>query len=165
MGQTPIRPNHTVCKTCRQYTKLNAEGIKHIQKFIGTLLYCALTIDSTMLMTINAISSDQATGTTATADAVTWLLYYAATYPNATIRYNASQMILRIHSDASYHSKSESRSRAGGHFFLGSNNHNNTSENNGVIHTTCEIIKNVMSAASEDKCGATFINCKVAVPL
>ena len=118
-----------------------------------------------MLMAINAISSAQATGTTATPDAVTWLLDYAATYPNATIRYNASQTILRIHCNASYQSETQSRSRAGGHFFLGPNNHNNTRENNGAIHTTCEIIKNIMSAASEAECGATFINCKAAVPL
>ena len=118
-----------------------------------------------MLMAINAISSAQATGTTTTAAAVTWLLDYAATYPNAIIRYNASQMIIRINSDASYHSDPESRSRAGGHFFLGSKNHNDTSKNNGAIHTTCEIIKNVMSTASEAECGATFINCKAAVPL
>ena len=48
---------------------------------------------------------------------------------------------------------------------MGSNYHNDTSEKNGAIHTTCEIIKIVMSAASEDQCGATFINCKAAVPL
>ena len=108
--------------------KLDAEGIKRIQKAIGTLLYYARAIDSTILMAINAISSAQATGTTATADAVTWLLDYAATYPNAIIRYNASQMILRIHSDASYQSETESRSPAGGHFLLGSNNHNDASK-------------------------------------
>ena len=85
--------------------KLDAEGIKHIQKVIGNLLYYARTIDSTMLMAINAISSAQATGIITTAAAVAWLLDYAATYPNATIRYNASQMILRIHSDASYQSE------------------------------------------------------------
>ena len=116
-------------------------------------------------MALIAISSAQATGTTATAAAVTWLLDYAATYPNATIRYNASQMILCIHSDASYQSETESRSHAGGYFFLGSNNHNDTNENNGAIHATCEIIKNVMSAASEAEFGATFINFKAAVPL
>ena len=115
--------------------KLDAEGIKHIQKVIRSLLYYARAIDSTMLMSINAISSSQVTGTTATAAAVAWLLDYAATYPNATIRYNASQMILRIHSNASYQSDPDSRSRAGGHFFLGSNNHNDTSKNNGAIHT------------------------------
>ena len=36
---------------------------------------------------------------------------------------------------------------------------------NGAIHTTCEIIKNVMSAASEAERGATFINCKATIPL
>ena len=74
-------------------------------------------------------------------------------------------MILRIHSDASYQSETDSRSPAGGHFLLGSNNHNDASKNNSAIHTTCEIIKNVMSAASEAECGTTFINCKAAVPL
>ena len=74
-------------------------------------------------------------------------------------------MILRIHSEASYQSETEPHSRAGGHFSLGTNNHNDTSENNGAIHTTCEIIKNVMSAASEAECSATFINCKADVPL
>ena len=70
--------------------KLNTEGINHIQKVSGTLLYYARAIDSTMLMAINAISSAQATGTTATAAAVAWLLNYAVIHPNATIRYNAS---------------------------------------------------------------------------
>ena len=36
--------------------KLDAEGIKNIQKVIGNLLYYACAIDSTMLMAINAIS-------------------------------------------------------------------------------------------------------------
>ena len=35
--------------------KLDAEGIKHTQKVIGTLLYYARAIDRTMLMAINAI--------------------------------------------------------------------------------------------------------------
>ena len=152
-------------KPVEKTPKLDAEGIKHIQKVIGTLLHYARTIDSTTLMAINAISSDQVTGTTTTADAVTWLLDYAATYPNATIHYKASKMILRIHSDASYQLDTESHSHAGGHLFLVSNNHTDTSEKNSAIHTTCEIIKNVMSAASEAECGATFINCKAVVPL
>ena len=175
----PCKPQHAPHKWDKpqygqttQYTKpvdttpkLDTEGIKHIQKFIGALLYYACAIDSTMLMAINAISSAQVTGTTVTADAGTWILDYAATNPNATIRYKASQIIFWIHSDESYQSETESCSSAGGHFVLGSNNHNDTSENNGAIHTTCEIIKNFMSVASEAECGATFINCKAAVPL
>ncbi len=38
------------------------------------------------------------------------LLDYLATYPDATIRFKASDMILNIHSDASYLSKSDARS-------------------------------------------------------
>ena len=74
-------------------------------------------------------------------------------------------MILCIHSDAYYQLETESCSRNVRYFFLGSPNYNDTKEDNFAIHTTCEIIKNVMSAASEAECRATFINCKAAVPL
>ena len=84
MGQTQYSQTTLYAKPATP--KLDAEGIKHIQKVIGTLMYYACAIDSNMLMAINAISSAQATGTTATTAAVTWLLDYAATYPNATIR-------------------------------------------------------------------------------
>ena len=91
-----------------QYTKsvdktpeVDAKDIIQIQKIINTLLYYSRAIDSNMLMVINTISSAQATGKTATVDAITRLLDYANTYPNAKIRYNVSQMILRIHSYAS----------------------------------------------------------------
>jgi hypothetical protein len=46
-------------------------------------------------------------------------LDYLATHPDATIWYHASDMILHIHSDASYLSVSNARSRLGGLFFLG----------------------------------------------
>ena len=47
-------------------------------------------------------------------------LDYMYTHPDAKIRYRASDMILNIHSDASYLSATKARSRAGGYFFLGS---------------------------------------------
>jgi hypothetical protein len=47
------------------------------------------------------------------------LLDYLATHPDAAIRYHASDMILQIHSDTSYLSISNARSRLGGLFFLG----------------------------------------------
>jgi hypothetical protein len=47
------------------------------------------------------------------------LLDYLATHPDATIIYHASDMILHIHSDASYLSVSNARSCLGGLFFLG----------------------------------------------
>jgi hypothetical protein len=49
------------------------------------------------------------------------LLDYLASQEDAVITYNASEMILAAHSDASYLSEPKARSRAGGHFFLSSN--------------------------------------------
>eukprot|EP00978_Attheya_sp_CCMP212_P034149 scaffold141812_cov63-Attheya_sp.AAC.3 len=49
-------------------------------------------------MAIGTISSAQATGTKATAKAVAHLLDYCAMYPEASIKYTASDMIPRIHS-------------------------------------------------------------------
>ena len=43
---------------------------------------------------------------------------YCYTHPDATIRFMASEMILALHSDASYLSEPGAKSRAGGHFYL-----------------------------------------------
>ncbi len=91
---------------------------KYLQQVIGTLLYYARAVDNTMLVAISTLSSVQATGTEATMTAVVQLLNYCATHPNAVIRYNASDMILHIHSDASYLSVHGARSRLGGYFHL-----------------------------------------------
>eukprot|EP00956_Cyclotella_meneghiniana_P026853 scaffold59075_cov43-Cyclotella_meneghiniana.AAC.1 len=49
------------------------------------------------------------------------LLDYLASQEDTVITYNASEMILAAHSNASYLSEPEARSRAGGHVFLSSN--------------------------------------------
>jgi hypothetical protein len=53
-------------------------------------------------MTLNAITTEQTKATDKTQAATDQLLDYLETHPDATIRYNASYMILHIHSDASY---------------------------------------------------------------
>jgi hypothetical protein len=68
------------------------------------------------------------------------LLDYLATHPDATIRYHASDMILHIHSDASYLSVSNARSRLGGLFFLG-NKTPNQYKLNGSILNVASVIK------------------------
>jgi len=47
------------------------------------------------------------------------LLDYLATYPDTTIRFRASDMIMNVHSDKPYFSESDTRSRVCGHFFMG----------------------------------------------
>jgi hypothetical protein len=78
-------------------------------------------------MPINVLASEQSKATTVTADKVIKLLNYCNTRPETKIRYHASDMIIHIHSVASYHSEKESKSRAGRFFSMGSSN--NTDKN------------------------------------
>jgi hypothetical protein len=70
-------------------------------------------------MPLNDIATEQTKATEKTQAATNQMLDYLATHPDATIRYHASDMVLHIHSDASYLSVSNARSRLGGLFFSG----------------------------------------------
>ena len=52
---------------------------------------------------------------------VNLLLDYEATHPYEIIKYQASEMVLAGHSNASYLSRTKARSRAGGHLFMSNN--------------------------------------------
>jgi hypothetical protein len=68
-------------------------------------------------------------------------------------------MILHIHSDASYLSEKEAKSRAGGFFYISSTN-TDTKLTNGAILIISKVLKHVMSSAAEAEIGAVFINAK-----
>jgi hypothetical protein len=89
-------------------------------------------------------------------------LDYAATHQDAILTYKSSDMVLVVHSDASYLSKPKARSRAGGHFFLSSDTENPI--NNGAVLNIAQLIKTVMSSAAEAELGALYINACKAVP-
>ena len=59
----------------------------------------------------------------------------------------ASEMMLALHSDASYSSEPGAKSRAGGHFYL--KDKTDRESNNGTILTLSKISKHVMSSTSE----------------
>jgi hypothetical protein len=107
------------------------------------------------------LATEQAKPMVKTKATVTQLLDYLATQEEAIMTYNASNMILQVHSDAGYANKKRARSRAGGHFFL--SNDNSSAPNNGAILTILTIIKAVMSAAAEAELRASFFNAKEAV--
>jgi hypothetical protein len=89
------------------------------------------------------------------------LLDYLATNPNATIWYRTSDMIMNVHSDASYLSEACACSRACGHFFMGWNTNNgNSIKLNGAFFTLCAIVCFIIASAAEAKLGALFLNCK-----
>ena len=75
--------------------------------------------NNTILKALSHLVSAQAKGTKETQEATKKLLNYCATYPNPTIRFQGSQMALKVHSDASYLSSPKSRSRVWGNLFLG----------------------------------------------
>ena len=51
-------------------------------------------------------------------------LDYAETHPDAIVTFRASDMILAVHSDASYLSETKSHRRARGHSFMSDNAEN-----------------------------------------
>jgi hypothetical protein len=114
-------------------------------------------------MALSEISSQQVAPTENTMKCVNQFLDYMWTLPDAVIRYRASDMILNVHSDASFLSAPKARSRAGGYFFLGSLPCNGDPiKLNGAIHISCTILKLVATSAAEAKLGSLFLNSQEA---
>ena len=138
--------------------KLPKEGKTLVQQVVGTFLYYALAIDITLLVALGTISAQQSQPTERTMSEITQLLDYCATNPNATIRFNASGMILWTDSDASYLSEPKARSRAGGFFFLSNNpTKPSTPDNpprNGPIYAHASIIRVIVGSAMEAEIAA-----------
>jgi calcineurin-like phosphoesterase family protein len=111
-------------------------------------------------MPINVLASEQSNATEVTEDKVIKLLNYCNTHPDTKTLYHASDMILHIHSDASYLSENEAKSRAGGFFYMGNNTKNDKKLTNGAILIVSKVLKHVMSSASEAEIGAVLINAK-----
>jgi hypothetical protein len=74
-----------------------------------------------------------------------------------------------MHSDASYLSEREAKSRSGGFFYMGNNIDSKNNLTIGVILIISTIIKHVMSSAAEAEAeaetGAVFLNAKEATIL
>ena len=160
----PIQYGAKVQKTNTDTSpRLSAEGIKAIQEVVGIFNWYSRAADPTMARTLSSIAARQAKATTKVKEEVKQFLDYCATHSHATVRFLASDMILALHSDASYLSEPESKSRAAGHYYLA--NKNNDSLSNGAVMTLSKIIKHVMTSASEAEVAALFYNCKAAQPL
>jgi hypothetical protein len=116
---TPVYGARTQYATKDETPPLTAQQCLTIQKVTGSVLYYAREVDPTVLILLNDIATEQTKATEKTQAATSQMLDYLATHPDATIRYHASDMILHIHSDASYLSVSNAWSRLGGLFFPG----------------------------------------------
>jgi hypothetical protein len=110
-------------------------------------------------MALNTIVTQQENETERTAMLVTHMLNYCATFPDAILTYDASDMILRIQSDASYISNPKAKSRGKGYFYLSNNTDSPTdAQHNRPIYCFCQVLKNALSSAAEAEMSAMFEN-------
>ena len=121
-------------------------------------------MDPTIFTPLGSISitTQQAKPIEHTMCKVKQFLDYAASHPDTIVTYHVSDMILVGHSNASYLSKTKSRSRVGGHFFVSNKSAN--PPKNGAVLTVAQIIKTVISSAAEAELGVLFINYREEIP-
>eukprot|EP00804_Cyclotella_cryptica_P011793 CCRYP_011361-RA/>CCRYP_011361-RA protein AED:0.17 eAED:0.11 QI:0/0/0/0.8/0.25/0.2/5/0/1137 len=164
----PFQPNPRKFGTDSQDTlppdesnPLEPGGITRVQQVVGALLFYARAVDNTILPALSTIASSQAAATEQTLARCTQLLDYCASNPDAKVQYRAPDMILNIHSDASYLSAPRARSQVAGYYFLGSVPTDDAPINlNGAILVFCGILKFVVASAAEAELGGLFLNCK-----
>jgi hypothetical protein len=141
---------------------LDKAGTKRIQKIAGKFLYYGRGVESCILPALNEIGSEQGSPTTVTTDRTTMLMDYLHTYPNAVVRFYASDMILKITSDAAYLVQPKARSRVAVHYHLGWHDSDRV---NGAVDVLVQTLKNVVSSATESETGGIYTGGKYACPI
>ncbi len=152
-AQAPLPPNAT--------PELDKMGIKRVQQIVGSILYYARAVDMTVLMGLSSIVVKQTKATEKTMERCIDLLNYLATNQDAKVRFRASDMVMNIHSDASYLSGINSCSRSCRHFFMGwMPKIDGPIRLNGAFYVNTTILRFVMASAAEAELGALFHNCQ-----
>ena len=149
---SPDSQNPTVIDTS---PLLSTADHKNLQAIIGVLLYYCLAVDLTGLPAVTALASAQSTATRTTQAAANRLLAYFFSFPNNKLVLRACGMRLHIQSDASYLSRPNARSVAGGIAYL---SNDDPTEVNGAIHAFSSLIPNVMASVAEAEYAALFMN-------
>ena len=128
---------------------------------MGSILFYAQAIDMTILMGLSLITVEQTKATERTMGQFIDLLHYLPSIQDAKVRFHASDMVMNIHSDASYLSETKARSRACGHFFMGWMPKNGEPiQLNGAFYVNTTILRFVVASAAEAELGALFHNCQ-----
>jgi hypothetical protein len=147
---TPVYGAKTQYATEDETPSLTAKQCLTIQKVTGSVLYYARAMDPTVLMPLNDIATEQTRATGKTQAATNQLLDYLAMHLDAPIMYHASDMILHIHSDASYLSVSNARSHLGGLSFCGDKSPQQDKLNGSILNVG-SVIKNVVASIAESE--------------
>jgi hypothetical protein len=140
---------------------LDDKAKRFIQQVCSKFLFLDRAVDSTLLCPISTIALQSSKPTEDTMQQTLQLLDYLATQEDPVLSYHASNMVLAVHSNASYLSKPKAQSQTGGHSFLSSNK--TVPPNNVAILNMAHIFKNVMSSATESELGGLYIMARKAV--
>ena len=135
----------TILNAASKAPLLDDKAKQFIQQVCSKLLFLGRAVNSTLLCPISTITSQSSKPTMDMMRQTLQLLDYLAMQEDVVLSYHARNMVLAVHSNASYLSKPEARSRAKGHFFLSSDT--TVPPNNGAALNIAHIIKNIMSLA------------------
>ena len=148
------------------FPKVSPPEANTVQQVVGTFLYYALVIDPTILVALKNIAAEQANSTQTTAKLVTQLLNYSATHSEAITIYHASGMVLHLHSDASFLSYPESKSRSGVYHYISMKSEDpnkaplNQPPLNEPEHVKRTTMRIILASTMESELGALFVNCQ-----
>ena len=148
-------------------TTLPKEKIRYVQSVVGSLLYYARAVDSSILPALNDISKQQASPTQHTLEQCQRILNYVNTYQDVRVRFYASDMILNIDTDAAYLVLPKARSRLAGYFYMGHKRGKASPHTllNGAILVECKTILHVVASAAEAETAGLFHNAQMCIPI
>jgi hypothetical protein len=160
-------------KGCRQFAPgvdtsrpLSAKETTELQSTVETFLYYGRAVDSSILPALNSLAREQSKPTENTKRKAQRLMDYLATYPNASIQYEASNMILHVDSDAAYLVAPKARSRIAGYYYLTDIACPTTSAKlNGAVQVECKTLRHVVTSAAEAEVAGVFHNTQMAIPI
>jgi hypothetical protein len=140
------------------------DGIKRVQKIVGSISFYVRVVVMTVLMALSSIAVEQTKAMEKTMARCTQLLDYLLGHADAKVWFHAFNMILNIHSDASYLSEAKACSRACGHFFMGWMPQDGKPIHlNGAFPVSTIILCFVVASTAEAKLGALYHNCQMGI--
>jgi hypothetical protein len=129
-----------------------------------SILYYAWAVNMTVLKALSSIAVDQTEASDKTMARCTQLLDYLLHNADVDIGFHAYDMILNIHSNASYLSGAQAQSRACGHFFMGWMPKNGEPIClNGAFHVNSMIMRFVVASVAEAELGTIYHNCQTGM--
>ena len=132
-----------------EYTPCTDDEKLLVQKVVGKCTYYGGAVDPSIVHAVNDIATSGFTSNSMTK--MMRLVNYLSRYPNASIRYNASDMTLKAYSDASFLSETGARSKTGYMFYLGE-----LSARSAPIECATSIIPVIVSSVGEAEYAGVF---------